>query len=58
MVLNINDNCGSTSWKHLSSIVKEDGYDLGIPCLMEMQIDVCFSDSQGNLIDGDALIAG
>ena len=54
--LNINDNCGSTSWKHLSNIVKEDGYDLGI--LFDGDADRClFLDSQGNLIDGDALIA-
>lgn len=54
--LNINDNCGSTSWKNLSNIVKEDGYDLGI--LFDGDADRClFLDSQGNLVDGDALIA-
>lgn len=54
--LNINDNCGSTSWKSLSNIVKEDGYDLGI--LFDGDADRClFLDSQGNLVDGDALIA-
>lgn len=53
--LNINENCGSTSWEPLSKIIKKGGYDLGV--LFDGDADRClFLDSQGNLVDGDALI--
>ncbi|BBE30654.1 phosphoglucosamine mutase [Tepiditoga spiralis] len=53
---NINEKCGSTVPETLSNIVKNDGYDLGI--LFDGDADRClFINKNGNLIDGDKLIA-
>lgn len=54
--LNINEKCGSTHPEVLSNIIKNDGYDLGI--LFDGDGDRClFIDKNGNLIDGDKLMA-
>ncbi|WGS65641.1 phosphoglucosamine mutase [Marinitoga aeolica] len=54
--LNINEKCGSTHPEVLANIIKNDGYDLGI--LFDGDGDRClFIDKNGNLIDGDKLMA-
>ncbi|WP_234970278.1 phosphoglucosamine mutase [Marinitoga hydrogenitolerans] len=54
--LNINEKCGSTHPQVLANIIKNDGYDLGI--LFDGDGDRClFIDKNGNLIDGDKLMA-
>mgnify|MGYP006267382129 CR=1 FL=1 len=54
--LNINENCGSTHMESLIEKVKEVGADLGIA--HDGDADRCLAvDSEGNLIDGDFIMA-
>lgn len=53
---NINEECGSTEPGFLAKKVKNNGYDLGI--LFDGDADRClFIDKNGNLVDGDKLMA-
>lgn len=53
---NINDNCGSTHMENLMAYVKEHGCDAGLA--FDGDADRCLAvDENGNLIDGDKLIA-
>ncbi len=53
---NINDGCGSTHMEHLMAYVKEHGCDAGLA--FDGDADRCLAtDENGNLIDGDQLIA-
>ena len=53
---NINDRCGSTHLDGLRNLVMEEGLDLGIA--FDGDADRCLAiDSDGNLIDGDFIIA-
>lgn len=54
--ININENCGSTHIQNLGKLVVENSYDLGIA--FDGDADRCLAvDNEGNLIDGDKLIA-
>ncbi len=54
--VNINKNCGSTNTENFSKYVKEKGYDVGVA--FDGDADRCLAiDENGNLIDGDQLIA-
>ncbi|MFO7160034.1 MAG: phosphoglucosamine mutase [[Clostridium] cellulosi] len=54
--LNINDGCGSTHIEMLSEYVKGNGFDIGVA--FDGDADRCLAvDEDGNLIDGDKLIA-
>lgn len=53
---NINDGCGSTHPEALCAYVKENHLDAG--CAFDGDADRCFCvDDQGNLIDGDNIMA-
>ena len=54
--VNINDKCGSTHMDGLAAMVKAGGYDLGLA--FDGDADRCLAvDEQGNLIDGDQIMA-
>lgn len=54
--ININDHCGSTHIENLGKYVKEHGLDLGVA--FDGDADRCLAvDENGNLVDGDRLIA-
>ena len=54
--VNINDNCGSTHIDNLGAFVKEHGCFAGVA--FDGDADRCLAvDEQGNLIDGDKIIA-
>ena len=54
--VNINDKCGSTHIDGLAAMVKAGGYDLGLA--FDGDADRCLAvDEQGNLIDGDQIMA-
>ena len=54
--VNINDRCGSTHMDGLAAMVKAGGYDLGLA--FDGDADRCLAvDEQGNLIDGDQIMA-
>ena len=54
--VNINDRCGSTHIDGLAAMVKAGGYDLGLA--FDGDADRCLAvDEQGNLIDGDQIMA-
>ncbi|MBQ5310482.1 MAG: phosphoglucosamine mutase [Oscillospiraceae bacterium] len=54
--VNINDNCGSTHLEQLIAFVRERKCDLGIA--FDGDADRCLAvDSDGNIVDGDKLIA-
>ena len=54
--ININDKCGSTHIDALAAMVKAGGYDLGLA--FDGDADRCLAvDEQGNLIDGDQIMA-
>ena len=54
--ININDRCGSTHIDGLAAMVKAGGYDLGLA--FDGDADRCLAvDEQGNLIDGDQIMA-
>ena len=54
--VNINDKCGSTHIDGLAAMVKAGGYDLGLA--FDGDVDRCLAvDEQGNLIDGDQIMA-
>jgi len=54
--ININDNCGSTHLESLIETVKKNKCDLGIA--HDGDADRCLAiDSQGNIIDGDHILA-
>ena len=54
--VNINDKCGSTHIDSLAAMVKAGGYDIGIA--FDGDADRCLAvDEQGNLIDGDQIMA-
>lgn len=54
--LNINENAGSTHIESLVELVKQDNYDIGIA--YDGDADRCILvDEQGNVIDGDFIIA-
>ena len=54
--ININDRCGSTHMDGLAAMVKAGGYDIGIA--FDGDADRCLAvDEQGNLIDGDQIMA-
>lgn len=54
--VNINDRCGSTHMDALAAMVKAGGYDIGIA--FDGDADRCLAvDEQGNLIDGDQIMA-
>lgn len=53
---NINDNCGSTHMENLMAYVAEHGCDAGLA--FDGDADRCLAvDENGNLVDGDKLIA-
>ncbi len=53
---NINENCGSLHPHHMQEMVVREGADLGLA--FDGDADrVVFSDSQGNLVDGDRSMA-
>lgn len=53
---NINDNCGATHTESMSKMVKEHNADLGIA--LDGDADrVIFCDADGNIINGDRVIA-
>ena len=53
---NINENCGSTHIDRLCERVRAGGYDLGVA--FDGDADRCLaSDENGNIVDGDRLIA-
>lgn len=53
---NINDGCGATHPEALCEAVKETGADLGIA--LDGDADRCiFADDQGEIVDGDAIMA-
>lgn len=54
--LNINENCGSTHMGDLQAKIVEAGADLGLA--FDGDADRCLAcDAQGNLVDGDQIIA-
>jgi len=54
--VNINTKCGSTHIDALAAMVKAGGYDMGIA--FDGDADRCLAvDEQGNLIDGDQIMA-
>lgn len=54
--VNINDNCGSTHMENLIETVKEGNFDCGFA--FDGDADRCLAvDENGNLVDGDRLIA-
>lgn len=54
--VNINDNCGSTHIENIAAVVREQGLDLGFA--FDGDADRCLAvDGDGNLVDGDKLIA-
>ena len=54
--ININERCGSTHMDSLVAMVKAGGYDIGIA--FDGDADRCLAvDEQGNLIDGDQIMA-
>lgn len=54
--VNINAKCGSTHIESLAAMVKAGGYDMGIA--FDGDADRCLAvDEQGNLIDGDQIMA-
>ncbi|MBQ2676512.1 MAG: phosphoglucosamine mutase [Clostridia bacterium] len=54
--VNINENCGSTHIENLCEYVKANGCDLGLA--FDGDADRCLAvDSEGNLVDGDKMIA-
>ena len=54
--ININAKCGSTHIESLAAMVKAGGYDMGIA--FDGDADRCLAvDEQGNLIDGDQIMA-
>lgn len=54
--VNINEKCGSTHMDSLAAMVKAGGYDIGIA--FDGDADRCLAvDEQGNLIDGDQIMA-
>ena len=54
--ININEKCGSTHMDSLAAMVKAGGYDIGIA--FDGDADRCLAvDEQGNLIDGDQIMA-
>ena len=54
--ININNKCGSTHIDALAAMVKAGGYDIGIA--FDGDADRCLAvDEQGNLIDGDQIMA-
>ena len=54
--ININEKCGSTHIDGLAAMVKAGGYDLGLA--FDGDADRCLAvDEQGNLIDGDQIMA-
>lgn len=54
--VNINEKCGSTNMDSLAAMVQAGGYDIGIA--FDGDADRCLAvDEQGNLIDGDQIMA-
>ncbi len=54
--LNINADCGALHPEHMAARVRELGYDLGIA--LDGDADrVIFSDADGNIVDGDRVLA-